>query len=68
MYWQPKEVVKRNFYNTHNAKEGYALTHHALWNRKHTPFLLCKWKREEVVRNADHVYKLFTHEEYPTLN
>ena len=52
----------------HDEKMGYALTHHALWDIKHTPFLICKCKRGEVFRNADHVCKLITHEEYLTLN
>ena len=51
----------------YGGKMGYALTHHSLWTRKHTPFLLCKCKRGDVVRKADHVCKLITHKEYVKL-
>ena len=52
---------KCNHYDMLDGKMGYALTQNALWNRKHTGFLLCKCKRGEAFRNADHVYKLITH-------
>ena len=52
----------------HDAKMGYALLQHGLWNRTHTPFLLCKCSRGDAVRNADHVCKFISQEEYVELN
>ena len=52
----------------HDAKMGYALVQHGLWNRTHTPFLLCKCSRGDAVRNADHVCKFISQEEYVKLN
>ena len=52
----------------HDGKIVYALIQRALWNRKHTPFLLCKCKRGDAVRNADHVCELIDHDEYLILN
>ena len=46
---------------------GYVLTCHTLWNEKHTPFLLCKYKREDSVRNTYNFCRLFNHKEYLSL-
>ena len=60
--------LKCKVYDMHDEKMGYALTQHALWNRKHTPFLLCKRKSGDAVRNADHIFRLINHDEYLSLN
>ena len=59
---------KRKHCDMHYGKMVYALTQHALWNRKHILFLLCKCKRGEAVRNGDHVCKLISHKDYLILN
>ena len=52
----------------HDAKMGYALLQHCLWNRTYTPFLLCKCSRGDAVRNADHVCEFISQDEYVELN
>ena len=37
-----------------------------VYKSKNITFLLCKCKRGDTVRNADHIYKFITHEEYLT--
>ena len=42
----------------------YLLTQHSLWNRKHSPFLLCSCKRGlGVVNNDTHECEILPHEE-----
>ena len=43
-----------SFYDMHDGKMLYLLTQHSAWNRKHHPFLLCKCKRGDGVRNPYH--------------
>ena len=58
---------KPRFIDMHDAKMGYALVQHGLWNRTHTPFLLCKCSRGDAVRSADHVCDFISQEEYVKL-
>ena len=59
---------KRKVYDMHDGKMDYTLIQHALWNIKHTQFLLCKCKMGDTVRNSNHVCKLIDHDEYLILN
>ena len=55
-------------FDMYDGKMGYALTQHALWNRNHTSFILCKCKRGDAVNNTDFVCKLINNDEYLSLN
>ena len=41
-------------YDCHDGKMLYILTQHSLWNRSGFPFLLCKCRRGDCVKNVDH--------------
>ena len=42
------------FYDLHDGKMLYMLTHHSLWNRQYHPYLLCKCGPGEGVRDTSH--------------
>ena len=51
------------YYDIHDGKMLYLLTQHSQWSRKFHPFLLCKCKRGEGVRNTAHNCQLLSHQE-----
>lgn len=55
------------FYELHDGKMLYLLTQHSLFNRRHTPFILCTCKRGDGVINNDHVCTLLSQEEQEQL-
>ena len=43
----------------------YGLTQHSLWSQKHYPFLLCKCRRGQAVRNySTHRYRIIKDKEH----
>ena len=53
-----------NLYDLHDGKMLYCLTQHSLWNRKYHPFLLCKCKRGEGVKDSNHQCQMLTDGEH----
>ena len=71
-YFISKEHNRRNvfkgrenyfYYDLHDGKMLYLLMQHSLWNRKISPFLLCKCGRGEGVINEDHECTLISNDE-----
>ena len=52
-----------NYYSMHECKMLYLLTQHLLWNRKNYPFLLCKCKCGQGIRDPNHVCRMRSHED-----
>jgi len=53
-----------NSYDIHDGKMIYNLLQCSQWNRKHHPFLLCKYKRGDVVKNySTHKCNIMTDED-----
>ena len=55
--------IKFSYYEVHDGRMIYMLTQHSLFNRKHHPFLLCKCKTGDGVRNNSHICNQVTHDE-----
>ena len=49
-----KSGTDLSLFDSHDEKMTCNLTQHSKWNRKPHPFLLCKCKRGDAVRNYDH--------------
>jgi len=41
-------------FDVHDGKMIYNIMQHSQWNRKHHPFILCKCKRGNAVKNLEH--------------
>eukprot|EP00978_Attheya_sp_CCMP212_P027084 scaffold90288_cov52-Attheya_sp.AAC.5 len=52
-----------SIYEMHDGKMLYLLTQHALFNCKHHPFLLCKCKWGDGVRDPNHTCELVSQED-----
>ena len=53
-----------DLYDIHDGKMIYNLLQCSQWNRKHHPFLLCKYKRGDVVKNySTHKCNIMTDED-----
>lgn len=52
------------FYDMHDGKMLYILTQNSLFNRTHSPFLLCKCQRGDTVCDSDRSCQLITHKDY----
>ena len=53
-----------SYYDLHDGKMLYLLTQYSLWNRKHHPFLLCGYMRDEGVINNSHTCKVMSDKDY----
>ena len=60
--------INLHCFEVHDAKMIYNLTQHSLWNRRFHPFLLCKCKRGEAVKDPiNHKCQLISDKEYVLL-
>jgi hypothetical protein len=55
-------------YDCHDGKMIYQLLQCSMWNRKHSPFIICKCSRNEgVENNGTHQCNIFSDQEYEDL-
>ena len=54
-------------YDVHDGKMLYSLLQYSMWNRKHSPFIMCKYKRREGLNNDSHECTMFDDETYKNL-
>ena len=50
-------------YDCHDGKMLYILTQHSLWNRTGHPFILCKCRRGDCVKDPDHPCQIIDDQE-----
>ena len=67
-----KEMSAKGFeldlYDIHDGKMLHNLTQHSQWNRKYHPFLLCKCKKGQAIKNPTfHKCNLISDDEYSAL-